>query len=83
MSTRTIGIGAAILALVAIAAIILPGPASRLSELFRKSPNERVTESFEAVKGMAPVADDLKIALSSLSQSVQGAHKPPIQAEGH
>ncbi|HZR90549.1 MAG TPA: hypothetical protein VFB02_27435 [Bradyrhizobium sp.] len=83
MSTRTIGIGAAILVLVAIAAVILPRTGTRISELFTKSANERVAEGFEAVKGIGPVSDDLKIALSSLSQSVQGAHKPPIQAGGH
>ena len=79
MSTRTIGIGTAILVLVAIAAVILP----RTSELFTKSANQRIVEGFEAVKGIGPVSDDLKLALSSLSQSVQGANKPPIQAAGH
>jgi hypothetical protein len=83
MSTRTIGIGAAILVLVAIAAIILPGTGTRISELFTKSANERVAEGFDAVNGMGPVSDDLKIALSSLSKRVEGAHKPPIQADGH
>ena len=83
MSKRTIGLGAAILVLGAIAAVILSGPGTRISEMFAKSANERVAEEFEVVKGIGPVSDDLKIALSSLSQSVQGTHKPPIQANGH
>ena len=83
MSTRTIGLGAAILVLGAIAAVILSGTGTHISELFAKSANARVAEDFEVIKGIGPVSDDLKIALSSLSQSVQGAHKPPIQANGH
>ena len=82
---RSMGIRAAVLLLVPIAAIVLGG-GTRISEGFEpftKSANEHVSESFEDVKGVAPVSDELKHALASLSQSVQGAQKPPVRAEGN
>jgi|KBSMisStaDraftv2_1062788.scaffolds.fasta_scaffold827359_2 hypothetical protein len=82
---RNMGIRAAVLLLVPIAAIVLGG-GTRISEGFEpftKSANEHVSESFEDVKGVAPVSDELKHALASLSQSVQGAQKPPVRAEGN
>ena len=82
---RNMGIRAAVLLLVPIAAIVLGG-GTRISEGFEpftKSANEHVSESFEDVKGIAPVSDELKLALASLSQSVQGAQKPPVRAEGN
>ena len=82
---RNMGIRAAVLLLVPIAAIVLGG-GTRISEGFEpftKSANEHVSESFEDVKGIAPVSDELKHALASLSQSVQGAQKPPVRAEGN
>jgi hypothetical protein len=74
-----------ILVLGTIAAAIVLGAGTRISEGFEpfaKSTNERVSEGFEDIKGIAPVSDELKYALSSLSQSVQGAQRPPVQAEG-
>ena len=82
---RSMGIRAAVLLLVPIAAIALGG-GTRISEGFEpfaKSANEHVSESFEDVKGIPPVSDELKHALASLSLSVQGAQKPPVQAEGN
>ena len=82
---RNMGIRAAVLLLVPIAAIVLGG-GTRISEGFEpfmKSANEHVSESFEDVKGIAAVSDELKYALASLSQSVQGAQKPPVRAEGN
>src|SRR5437899_12722902 len=77
------GISAAVLLLVPIAAAIVLGGGTRISEGFEpftKSANERASESFEDVKDIAPVSDELKYALASLSQSAQ---KPPVQAEGN
>ncbi|MCP3476363.1 hypothetical protein NLM33_39785 [Bradyrhizobium sp. CCGUVB1N3] len=78
-------IGAAILVLGSIAAAIILGGGTRISdgfEPFEKSANERVSQAFEDLNGRAPISDDLKTALASLSQSVQGEQKPPVQAEG-
>jgi hypothetical protein len=85
-NNRKIGIWTTILLLGPIAAAIVLGAQTRISESFEpfaKSANERVSESFEDVKGIAPVSVELKTALASLSQSVQGAQKPPVQAEGN
>ncbi|WP_369719750.1 hypothetical protein AB8Z38_21065 [Bradyrhizobium sp. LLZ17] len=83
----TIGIiAAAILLFAAMAASTVLGVGTRISQAFEpfaKSPNERVSESFEDIKGIGPISDELKSALASLSQSVQGAQKPPVQAQGH
>src|SRR5437867_9092375 len=79
-----IGIWTAILLLVPIAAAIVLGGGTRISEGFEpftKSANERASESFEDVKDIALVSDELRNALASLSQNVQGAQKPPVQAE--
>jgi hypothetical protein len=83
-NNRKSGIWTTILLLGSIAAAIVLGAGTRISEGFEpfaKSANERVSESFEDVKGIAPVSDELKYALSSLSQSVQG-QKAPVKAEG-
>ena len=85
-NNRKIGIRAAVLLLVPIAAAIVLGGGTRISEGFEpfaKSANERVSESFEDIKGIAPVSDELRNVLASLSQTVQGAQKPPVQAEGN
>ena len=82
---RSMGIRAAVLLLVPIAAIALGG-GTRISEGFEpftKSANEHVSESFEDVKGIPAVSDELKHALASLGLSVPGAPKPPVQAEGN
>jgi hypothetical protein len=82
---RKIGIWTTILLLGPIAAAIVLGAETRISESFEpfaKSANDRVSEGFEDIRGLSPVSDELKYALSSLSQSVQGAQKPPVQAEG-
>jgi|SRR5712664_4128367 hypothetical protein len=82
---RNMGIRAGVLLLVPIAAAIILGGGTRTSEGFEpfaKSANERVFETFEDVKGIAPVSDELRNVLASLSQTVQGAQKPPVQAEG-
>ena len=82
---RKMGIRAAVLLLLPIAAAIVLGGGTRISEGFEpftKSANERVSESFEDVKGIAPVSDELRNVLASLSQIVQGAQKPPVKAEG-
>ncbi|MEH2567825.1 hypothetical protein [Bradyrhizobium sp. AZCC 2289] len=85
-NNREMGIrAAAILLLVPIAAAIVLGGGTRISEGFEpftKSANERVSESFEEVRGIAPVSNELRNVLASLSQTVQGAQKPPVQAEG-
>ena len=78
-------IAAAILMLGPIAAAIVLGGGTRIFggfEPFEKSANERVSQAFEDLNGLAPISDDLKTALASLSQSVQGKRKLPIQAEG-
>jgi hypothetical protein len=84
-NNRKIGIWTTILLLGPIAAAIVLGGGTRISEGFEpfaKSANERVSESFEDVKGIAPVSDELRNVLASLGQTVQGAQKPPVQAEG-
>jgi hypothetical protein len=85
-NNREMGIRAtATLLLVPIAAAIVLGGGTRISEGFEpftKSANERVSESFEEVKGIAPVSNELRNVLASLSQTVRGAQKPPVQAEG-
>jgi hypothetical protein len=84
-NNRKIGIWTTILLLGPIAAAIVLGAETRISESFEpfaKSANDRVSEAFEDIRGLSPVSDELKYALSSLSQSVQGAQKPPVQAEG-
>jgi hypothetical protein len=83
-NNRKIGIWTTILLLGPIAAAIVLGGGTRISEGFEpfaKSANERVSESFEDVKGIAPVSDELRNVLASLSQTVQGAQKPPVQAQ--
>jgi hypothetical protein len=84
--TSKIGIiAAAILLLAAMAASTVLGvgtPISQAFEPFAKSPNERVSESFEDIKGIVPISDQLKSALASLGESVQGGQKPPVQAQG-
>src|ERR1700681_5117209 len=82
---RKRGIRAAVLLLGPIAAAIVLCGGTRISEGFEpftKSASERVSESFEDVKGIAPVSDELRNVLASLSQTVQGAQKPPVKAEG-
>jgi hypothetical protein len=78
--------GAAVLMLVAIAAAIVLEARTRTLEGIEpigKSANERVSEAFEDTKDhLAPVSDELKNALASLSQNMQGAQKPPVRAEG-
>jgi len=79
------GIWAAIPLLVPIAAAIVLGGGTGISdgfEPFMKSANEVVSEGFEDVKSVAPVSDELGNAMASLSQSLQAARKPPVQAEG-
>lgn len=79
-------IGAAILLLGPMAASTILGAGTRISEAFEpfeKSANERCSEAFEDIKGIVPASDELKTALASLSQSVQGEQKPPVQAEGN
>ncbi|MDA9435340.1 hypothetical protein [Bradyrhizobium sp. CCBAU 51627] len=86
-SIRKIGIiGAAILLLGPIAASTALGAGTRISEGFEpfdKSANERVSEAFEDIEGIASISDELKTALALLSQNVQGVRKPPVQAEGN
>ncbi|MDH2357765.1 hypothetical protein QCM80_45800 [Bradyrhizobium sp. SSUT112] len=83
---RKIGIvETAVLLLGTMTAFPVLGEGSRISECFErfeKSAIERVSESFEDIKGIAPVSDELMTALASLTQSVQGAQKPPVQAKG-
>ncbi|MGY4617273.1 hypothetical protein ACVWZ4_002500 [Bradyrhizobium sp. USDA 4472] len=64
-------IAAAILLLGPIAASTAFGAGTRSSEGFEpfdKLANERVSEAFEDIKGIASVSDELKTALASLSQ---------------
>ena len=49
---------------------------------FAKSPNVRVSQGFEDVKSSTFVSDELKSALASLSQNLQGGQKPPVEAKG-
>jgi hypothetical protein len=83
---RKIGIvGTAILLLGTMAPFTVLGAGPRISEgfePFEKSAKERVAQAFEDIKELASISDELKTALASLSQSVQSAQKPPIQAEG-
>jgi hypothetical protein len=85
--SRKIGIiGAAILLLGPMAASTVLGVGTRISEgfePFEKSANERVAQAFEDINDLASISDELKAALASLSQSLQGAQKPPVQAEGN
>lgn len=84
---RKIGIvGTAILMLGPMASATVLGAGPRISEdfePFEKSANERVAQAFEDIKDLASISDELKTALASLSQSVQSAQKPPVQAEGN
>jgi hypothetical protein len=84
---RKIGIvGTAILLLGPMAAFTVLGAGPRISEgfePFEKSANEQVAQAFEDIKDLASISDELKTALASLSQSVQSAQKPPVQAEGN
>src|ERR1700730_6307930 len=85
LNNRKMGIRAAALLLVPIAAAIVLGGGTRISEGFEpftKSANERVSASFDDVKCIAPVSDELRNFLASLSEIVQGAQKPPVKAEG-
>ncbi|MBR0953803.1 hypothetical protein [Bradyrhizobium canariense] len=83
---RKIGIiGGAILLLGPMAASTVFGAGTRISEgfePFEKSANERVAQAFEDIKDLAPLSGELNTALASLSQNVQSAQKPPVQAEG-
>src|SRR4051812_11629342 len=83
---RNIGIvGTAILLLGPMASITPLGAGPRISEgfePFEKSANERVAQAFEDIKDIASISDELKTALASLSQAVQSAQKPQVQAEG-
>ncbi|WFU43361.1 hypothetical protein QA640_13455 [Bradyrhizobium sp. CB82] len=79
-------IGAAFLLLGPMAASTVLGAGTRISqgfEPFEKSANERVSEAFEDIKGVAPVSDELKTALASLTQSIHSAQTPPVQAQGN
>jgi hypothetical protein len=79
-------VGAAILMLGPIAAGATLRAGTRIYEgfePFEKSANERVSAGFDGTKGLAPVSDQLTSALASLSQSVQGAQKPLVRAEGN
>ena len=84
---RKIGIvGTAILLLGPMVASTALGAGTRISEAFEpfeKSANERVAQGFDDLKDLAPIPDELKAVLASLSQSLQGAQKPPVQAEGN
>ncbi|AWO94494.2 acetate kinase [Bradyrhizobium diazoefficiens] len=84
---RKIGIiGTALLLLGPMAASTVLGAGTRISEgfePFEKSANERIAQAFEDIRDLAPISDELNTALASLSQSVQGAQKPPVQAEGN
>ena len=83
-SNHRLGVWTTILVLGPIAALVLGG-GTRISdgfEPFEKSANERVSQAFEEIEGLAPISDDLRTALASLSQSVQGTQKPPVKAEG-
>lgn len=84
---RKIGIiGTAILLLGPMTASTTLGAGTRISEAFEpfeKSANERISEAFEDIKHIAPVSDELKTALASLTQSIHGVQTPPVQAEGN
>lgn len=84
---RKIGvIGTALLLLGPMAASTVLGAGTRISEgfePFEKSANERVAQAFEDGRDVASVSDELKPALASLTQSVHGAQKLPVQAEGN
>jgi hypothetical protein len=43
----------------------------------------RVEQTFEDIEDRASVPDELKTALASLSESIQGAQKPSVRAEGN
>ncbi|WP_284264397.1 hypothetical protein [Bradyrhizobium iriomotense] len=78
-------VGTALLLLGLMVASTALGEGTRISEgfePFEKSANERVAQAFEDIEGLSPISDELKTALASLSQSVQGTQKPPVQAEG-
>src|SRR6266567_4395606 len=83
---RKIGIvRTAILLLGPMAAFTAVEAGPRISEgfePFEKSANERVAQAFEDIKDIASISDEQKTAQASLSQSVQSAQKPPVQAEG-
>ncbi|TYL87411.1 hypothetical protein [Bradyrhizobium cytisi] len=79
-------VGAALLLLGPMVASTALGAGARISEAFKpfeKSANERVSEAFEDIKGIAPVSDELKTALASLTQSIHSAQTPPVLAEGN
>ncbi|MEH2560681.1 hypothetical protein [Bradyrhizobium sp. AZCC 2289] len=79
------GVWTTVLLLGPIAAAIVLGAGTRISEGFEpfaKSANERVSEAFEDINDLASISNELKTALASLSQSVHSAQKPPVQAEG-
>ena len=84
---RKIGIvGTAILLLGPMAASTALGAGTRISEgfePFEKSANERVAQAFDDFKDLASIPDELKIALTSLSERIQSPQKPPVQAEGN
>lgn len=84
---RKIGIvGTAVLLLWPMAAFTVLGAEPRVSEgfePFEKSANELVAQSFEDIKDIPSISDELKTALASMSQTVQSAQKPPVQAEGN
>ena len=85
-NNRKSGIWTTILLLGSIAPATVLGAGTRIDvgfEPFAKSANERVSEAFEDIGGIASVSDELMYALLSLSQNVQGAQKPPVQAEGN
>ena len=84
---RKLGIvGTALLLLGSMAASSVLGAGARISEgfePFEKSANERVAQAFDDFKDLASIPDELKIALTSLSERVQSPQKPPVQAEGN
>jgi hypothetical protein len=84
---RKIGIvGTALLLLGPMAASTVLGAGARVSEgfePFEKSANVRVAQAFEDFMDLASIPDELKIALASLSESIQSPQKPPVQAEGN
>lgn len=83
--SRKIGIWVAILLLGPITAVVLLATETRVLEGFEpvvKSANLRLSQAFEDIKDTAPVSGDLKSALASLSQRVQGERKPPVRANG-
>lgn len=80
-------IGAAVLMLGPMAALPVLGAEARVSEGFEpfdKPANERVAQAFEDIQDhRASISDELKTALASLSQRVESAQRPPVQAEGN